>query len=209
MARNQDTGSTANADGRPAGGARIDRRHFLTSAGAVTAGSMLRIGAPALTALTQAACSARDEGAAFKLLNDAEAQDFAAIAARIIPTTDTPGATEAGVIFFFDLALADHMADSLAPAREGLTRLNKLAGQPFSSLDESTQDSLLADVEGQAFFELMREMTIIGFFAMEKYGGNRDRVGWELVGFEGDRGAWQYPFGYYDAEVHAGGGDDE
>jgi hypothetical protein len=52
-------------------------------------------------------------------------------------------------------------------------------------------------------------MTIFGFFAMEKYGGNRGHVGWDLIGFEGHHGAWQYPFGYYDAAYHSGAGDDE
>ena len=33
-----------------------------------------------------------------------------------------------------------------------------------------------------------------------RYGGNRDRVGWKLIGFE-DRMAYQPPFGYYDAHV--------
>ena len=54
----------------------------------------------------------------------------------------------------------------------------------------------------RADFNLMWAMTIFGFFSMEKYGGNRDQVGWELIGFEGGHGPWQYPFGYYDAQVH-------
>ena len=52
-------------------------------------------------------------------------------------------------------------------------------------------------------------MTVFGFFAMEKYGGNRDQVGWDLIGFEGDHGPWQYPFGYYDAQVRGEANDGE
>ena len=86
----------------------VSRRRFLKSTGAVTGASLFRIGAPSLAAITQAACSARDEEAAFRTLGADEAADFAAIAARIIPTTDTPGATEAGVIWFWDNALGDY-----------------------------------------------------------------------------------------------------
>ena len=47
-------------------------------------------------------------------------------------------------------------------------------------------------------------MTIYGFFAMSDHGGNADHLSWALIGFEG-HGAWQPPFGYYDAEVSTGG----
>ena len=36
-------------------------------------------------------------------------------------------------------------------------------------------------------------------FSLPEYGGNRDKVGYELIGFE-DRHAWQSPYGYYDAD---------
>jgi hypothetical protein len=39
---------------------------------------------------------------------------------------------------------------------------------------------------------------------MSRYGGNREQVGWSLIGFEGHHGAWTYPFGYYDAEASRG-----
>ena len=38
----------------------------------------------------------------FEVFTAAEAADIRAIAARIVPTTDTPGATEAGVVYFID-----------------------------------------------------------------------------------------------------------
>jgi hypothetical protein len=43
-------------------------------------------------------------------------------------------------------------------------------------------------------------MTIAGFFGMSSYGGNRDNLGWKLLGLDGEHHAWQSPFGYYDAE---------
>lgn len=50
------------------------------------------------------------------------------------------------------------------------------------------------------FFELVRRHTIFGFFSHPQYGGNRGQIGWTLLGFE-DAGAYQPPFGYYDAMI--------
>ncbi len=189
----------------------LSRRGFLQSAGAIGGATWLRIGAPALVGIAQAACSAKDAGAPFALLGEAEAADFAAIAARIIPTSNTPGATEAGVIYFFDRAFAEEKSGSLNAARDGLAELNATFrnGTRFADLDTTKQDAVLSTIENSAFFNLMREMTIFGFFAMSSYGGNKNHVAWDLIGFEGHHGAWEYPFGYYDAEVHAGAVDAE
>ena len=185
----------------------LSRRLFLQSAGALTGSTYLRILGPGIAAISQAACSARDEGAAFTVLGVGEARDFAAIAARIIPTTDTPGASEAGVIHFIDKAFAAEMRGQLEFARSGLAAFNEAIsahhdGKRLDELDEDAQDAFLASQDETPFFRLVWVMTIFGFFSMPKHGGNRDKVGWELIGFEGDHGPWQYPFGYYDAQVH-------
>lgn len=170
----------------------------------MSASSLLRLGAPALAAITQAACSAKQQASDFLVLGAPEAADFFAIAARVIPTTDTPGATEAGVIHFFDNAFAGAMQDDLAAAREGLAEFNATLraaghGGRFDELSADEQDNLLRDHETSEFFKLVRDMTIFGFFAMSSYGGNKDHIGWDLIGFKGHQGAWSYPFGHYDA----------
>jgi hypothetical protein len=76
----------------------LTRRGFLQGTGGAVASTLMRAGVPALAAVSQAACSARDEGAAFETITDAEAREIIAVAARILPTTDTPGATEAGAV---------------------------------------------------------------------------------------------------------------
>jgi hypothetical protein len=45
----------------------------------------------------------------------------------------------------------------------------------------------------------MLAATAAGMFANPAYGGNRDKIGWKLLGFE-DRYIWQQPFGYYDRD---------
>ena len=180
----------------------VGRRDFLRSGVALAGGSWLRYTVPALGTLAQAACSARDEAAAFEILEPGEAREFEAIAARILPETASPGAREAGVIWFFDKSFGSFNASSLETARSGLVEF--LAGiddgVPFSELDEEAQDAYLGTQDETSFFGLMRYMTICGFFGMSHHGGNRDDIGWKLIGVNPGMRAYESPFGYYDAE---------
>jgi gluconate 2-dehydrogenase gamma chain len=179
----------------------LSRRGFLQSAGAATGGFLFRIAPAGIATLAQAACSARDGNTGYAALGAQDARDFAAMAARILPTTDTPGAAEAGVIHFFDQAFASDMAEALPWAERELSGMNASLGGRFAELAPDAQDDALRSIESGAFFDLVRVMTLFGFFAMSRYGGNREQVGWNLIGFEGHHGAWAYPFGYYDAEA--------
>ena len=71
---------------------------------------------------------------------------------------------------------------------------------PTSTADD--QIALLHELEAEhsEFFEAVRVSTITGFLADPRYGGNADKVGWKLIGFE-DRFAWQPPFGWYDRDA--------
>lgn len=184
----------------------LNRRSFLHGSAAAVASTLMRAGVPALAAVSQAACSARDEGAGFETLTNAEAREIIAIAARILPTTDTPGATEAGAVYFFDKALGSFFADRLEFGRMQLTTFQSgvavayPGAQRFSDLDEADQDAYLKANEQTPFFQGARIFTIFGVFCLSKYGGNRDNVGWKLLGMDGPPHAWSYPFGYYDAE---------
>ncbi len=189
----------------------LSRRRFLFSATALTASALVRLSGASIAAIAQAACTAKDRASPLRSLSPEEAANIEAIAARIIPTTNTPGATEAGVVHFFDNAFAAEMRDRLDDVRAGLARLDAGIGEStrFAALPPDEQDARLREIEDSYFFGLMREMTIFGFFAMSEYGGNRKHAGWELIGFQGHNGGWTNPFGYYDAEVHGGNGDGE
>lgn len=70
-------------------------------------------------------------------------------------------------------------------------------GKPFSALDGDTQDALLQAMESGAltlantasadFFALLLQNVREGYLADPMYGGNRDMVGWKLIGFPGAR----------------------
>jgi hypothetical protein len=186
------------------GKASISRRHFLQGGSAAAGGALARLSWPAAMAAAQAACSARDEGAAFTTLTPDEARQIDAFSARILPTTATPGAREAGVVYFFDYVLGREMSGMLGGVRATLQAFQ--AGIPerhpgtesFADLSETDQDAWIAASEGTPFFSMGRMLTIMGFFAMSKYGGNRNNVAWDLIGFE-PHGASPPPYGYYDA----------
>ena len=182
-------------------GDRPTRRLFLQGSGALAGRSVLRLALPGVIALAEAACSKRDESRNFAILTVSESIEFEAIASRILPTTDTPGAVEAGVIWFMDTAFESLMKNDLGAARKGLDNLQvSLDGGRFSGLEADAQDRALARIEDSEFFVLMRNMTIYGFFGMSHYGGNRDNIGWRLLGVDEPIHTWQSPFGFYDAE---------
>ncbi|HXK04888.1 MAG TPA: gluconate 2-dehydrogenase subunit 3 family protein [Verrucomicrobiae bacterium] len=139
-----------------------------------------------------------------------QAAEVEAVAAQIIPADESGGAREAGVVRFIDLNLAAYEKDKQAAYTEGLKMLAAKCGGRFSDLPPAKQIEVLRSMERKPsvevvfradpqsdFFELVRRHTILGFFSHPQYGGNRDRIGWKLIGFE-DAGVYQPPFGYYD-----------
>ncbi len=129
-----------------------------------------------------------------------------AIAARILPTTDTPGAREAGAIWFIDAALGGQFAGDLPMVESGIAQLNEAAGGRFADLPDHAQDSLLAEWEDTPLFGLVHFLTLAGCFTMSSYGGNQNETGWDLIGFERAH-HWQPPFGHYDRIAMAEGDD--
>jgi len=190
-------------------GKTVSRRLFLKGTGTLAGSSAFRLSMPGLLALSEAVCTARDAQAAFDVLSDGEARALDAIAARILPTTDTPGARDAGVIYFMDKALGSFMSDELESIRAGLSEFESGLAASFAELAEADQDAYLSTQDRSHFFNRVRFMTLAGFLGMTSHGGNRDQVGWKLLGFDGHRGAWQPPFGYYDAEYMREQQDDD
>lgn len=71
-------------------------------------------------------------------------------------------------------------------------------GANFAALDASVQDAVLKTLESgdaqlaggpdaKAFFALLLQNTIEGYFADPIYGGNRDMASWRMIGFPGAR----------------------
>jgi gluconate 2-dehydrogenase gamma chain len=185
----------------------ISRRYFLGAAGGVAA-TWLGVDRPTLRqALEDAAHAASlDPPAPFRVLTAEAARDLDALTAQILPTDDLPGAREANIVRFIDQALAGFAGDRRVFIEQGLRDLAAEArrvhpqAESFADLTVAQQIELLHALEasGSAFFEEVRQATLVGMFADPTYGGNAGKVGWKLLGFD-DRFAWQPPFGDYDA----------
>ena len=150
------------------------------------------------TAPGQQHSSGSEHGAFF---NHADAATIAAISERIMPSApDKPGARNADVLNYIDLALAGAYADLQDFYRRGLASLEAYCRsthkEPFVRLTEAQQDEVLQALEdGKAagftwpsskeFFNTLRTHTMEGMFADPLYGGNKDFAGWRLVGFPG------------------------
>lgn len=141
----------------------------------------------------------------FEFFTPASAAEVAALAAQVLPSDGTPGATEAGVIYFIDKALMTFERDRQDTYRHGLSELEATrrqlfpASASFAGLDSNQQQQVIRALEHSDFFELVRSHTVLGFLADPSYGGNRGKAGWRHIGFE-DRMSWTPPFGAYDAE---------
>jgi gluconate 2-dehydrogenase gamma chain len=94
----------------------------------------------------------------------------------------------------YQLALTprEYFAAGIAAANEWT---HKTYGKDFDRLAPAERVAALtameegkaefADFNAKAFFGRLHEMTVEGFFADPMYGGNRDKVGWKLIGFPG------------------------
>jgi gluconate 2-dehydrogenase gamma chain len=142
--------------------------------------------------------STENRGAFF---SEDEAATVAAFAERIMPgAPGMAGATDANVVNYIDLALAGAYADQQEFYRHGLAALdahcNATFKESFLYLKPAQQDAAIGALEegkatgfswptAQAFFNTLRTHVMEGMFSDPVYGGNRDFVGWKLVGFPG------------------------
>lgn len=180
------------------------RRAFLRALAGVAGGAWLGLDWSEVAAAHEAHATDAASPTYTPFLTPKEAADVEAIAAQIIPTDATPGAREAGIAGFIDRALATYFARIAPTFRDQLTEFRALCmGRhpqvgSFAALPSVQQIEFLKSIEKTPFFASMRLLTMIGMFAMPQYGGNRDGIGWKLLGFE-DRHVFTPPFGYYDA----------
>jgi len=200
----------------------LGRRRFLSQAGIAVSSAWVSAHWPEMVAAATHAHQAVQSGAAYKFefFTPAEAVEIDALSARIIPTADTPGAREAGVVYFVDRALVTFGIGDQQSYRDGMPELQsqvraKFPGvEKFSALTPEQQDELLHAMEAsqaeqapgqrlntaQTFLEALRVATVSGFLIDPEAGlGNRGGVGWKVIGREPAH-SFQPPFGYYDKD---------
>ena len=186
--------------------AGISRRSLLQAVAATLATAALPVGwADVAQALEGVPLTAGDGAGALSFLSASEAADVEAVTAQIVPTDDSPGAREAGAVHFIDRALATFFAQLANDYRRQLAafqaacREQHPAAASFAALTSAQQIAFLTTVDQTPFFSTTRLLTLLGMFSLPEYGGNRDGLGWKLLGFE-DAHVFTSPFGYYDRD---------
>ena len=177
------------------------RRHFLTLTKSALGGILVH----SLSAQSSDAIRIP-----LRFFTEEEGLTAAAAVARIFPTDESgPGATEAGVAIYIDRQLAgpygrDRYRYTLGPFEEGTPQqgyqgkatpreiyregLKSLKG--LAALSPSEQDEKLRSIETTMFFRLLRQHTMEGMFSDPMHGGNRNLIGWQLIGFPGPYMSW-------------------
>jgi gluconate 2-dehydrogenase gamma chain len=163
----------------------------------------------------------------FRFLTQQEATDFEAFAAQIIPTDETPGAREAGAVYFADYVLSTINPEQQQDFRSAMALLRIAAAQEqpgvasFAALpvdkqiavmkrmdkppdhlatDNSSSPQPSAQAKAAEAFGNLRVTVLMGTFCDPSLGGNKSQIGWKLLGFN-DQAYWAPPFGYYDAHA--------
>lgn len=186
------------------------RRRFMEASGAGLSALWL-LGLSACGPMAEEAGRAAARGDAFTTFDPEEGAQLDEIAALILPSDDGPGAREAGAAHFMDRAFGAEQADSLDYFRRGLadvTARARAAGAADGQLRELTPAARTAvlrgvEAENQDFFGYVHFLVLLGTFSHPDWGGNRDHVGWTMVGLE-HADTYAPPYGFYDAEANGG-----
>jgi gluconate 2-dehydrogenase gamma chain len=169
-------------------GEYIGRRKFIKCA----AGSTVAL------ASMQVFGTSADHTRGCKYFNVTQAATVSAIAEQIVPADDSPGAHEAGVLFYIDGRLSGRYGGFYRERYEsGLKLVNELSQREFHkdfvTLHSDQQVSVLQALEsgtgggeeGRRFFALIWQHTMEGYYGDPEHGGNRDTKSWQMIGFEG------------------------
>jgi hypothetical protein len=186
----------------------MSRRAALRGLGYMLTGGLVSLDWPAIARAAHDAHQVAQSTAppSFTVLAPADSADVDALAAQIVPSDDTPGAREAGAVIFIDRALGSFLAHWRESFMSGLRDFQMACRQAnpdapsFAALSSERQIDFLHTVQTTPFFDQARTLTLCGMFTSPKYGGNRDGIGWKLIGFE-DQHVFEPPFGYYDRDV--------
>lgn len=158
----------------------MDRRTALRALGA--SATLAGLSPRQLAALLDTPLSHRRERAFF---TTEQRETVEAMAEAIIPTTDTPGATDAGVADFIEVIVSEwYDPDQRADFMRGLAHVDEhavaLAGVRFPHVGSETQTAILSGMESEGevlrragaegpapFFHQFRSLVLYGYYNSE------------------------------------------
>lgn len=125
-------------------------------------------------------------------LTTAEAETLGAIADRIVPADQDPGAGAAGAASYVDRQFSGPFKKYQRVYREGLAGIDRASqtrfGKRFAALAADQQDAVLASLDSakpgpeKAFFDTVRDHTMQSYYGDPRHGGNRDFASWHMLG---------------------------
>ncbi len=143
----------------------------------------------------------RPDSARVSVLTDSETATLGSLLERMFPSDELgPGALEIGVLDYLRGALAGAYAELLPTYRQALAVIDRIAtrefGHGFAHLQPDRQDAIvdrlerghieeLRDSASVGFFEVVWQHLREGLFSDPTHGGNREMLGWRLIGFPG------------------------
>lgn len=123
-----------------------------------------------------------------------EAKLVEALCDQIIPADDSPGAKDAGVLYYLDQQLAGPLNRFAVSYKTSLPLLDdgcrRTEGKPFLELSFSEQTRFLHRMETdgppelRSFFRIIVDQTMQGFYGSPEHGGNRGAASWKMLGIE-------------------------
>lgn len=158
----------------------MNRREWLKCMSALALGA---VSAPSLLAVFDAHAASQKPGAAPRFFAPAQSSLIGAVADIVIPRTDTPGASDAGVPAFIDSMFKDVYTQ--AEQQRYLTALaafDRAGGKPFLQLDPAQRKALVTRLHGEAiaarsanatpapaaeFVLTTKKLTMLGFFVSQ------------------------------------------
>jgi hypothetical protein len=177
------------------------RRKFLIQSMTGVSATWLAASWPQIAAAAETTWGQSGAWTSYAFFTPAQGAEVEAMAAQIFPTTDTPGAREAQAIIFIDTALTTFAKGQQAVVTAGLddlkTRVAAQGATTLAGLGQQQQIALLTAIQATPFFRAIRDLTVMGMFAAPQHGGNFNKVGWKLIGFD-DSLNFHTPFGSYD-----------
>ena len=138
------------------------------------------------------------QNSAYRFFTPEEALCIIAFCEQIIPKDESPGATDAGVIYYIDRQLSEVFDYYQETYRVGIKNLqaycSKKYGKTFENVVFDEQTKLLKTLESNRlketewkqgkpsdFFNLIRSHTMQGFYGSPIHGGNKNYMSFEML----------------------------
>jgi len=154
----------------------MNRREWLKNMSVLAVGA---IAGPSLLAVFDAHAAAQKPGAKPQFFQPAQYTLIGTVADIVIPRTDTPGATDAGVPLFIDqMFTAVYSKADQTRYLTAMAAYDKAGGKPFMQLDDAQRKALVEKLHKEAlavpkggkpapaadFVLMSKKLTMLGFF---------------------------------------------